>query len=122
MTTRRFILTTGTIFALVVPAAHAATAATAATAAKELHKTPTHSVPVTQRYKTANRKDAADVTYLPVGTGTPIEANTSDYYDNPQTIYGSPQSTVAPAATDPSSDTPQNPPLIDGYLLINQVS
>ena len=115
ITTRRFLLTTGTVFALVVPVAHAATAK------NELQKTPTHGVVVGKRHVTAT-KNAADITFLPVGTGTPIEANTSDDYDNPQTIYASPQPAVAPAAPDPSSITSQNPPLVDGYLLINQAS
>jgi hypothetical protein len=44
-----------------------------------------------------------------VGTATPIEATTSDDYDNPQTIYGSPQPTVAPAATAPAVPATSSP-------------
>jgi hypothetical protein len=119
VTTRRFILAIGTVFALVVPMAHAATAK------KELHNTPTHSVRVAKAHRASSNaaSAAAATTSTPmVGTATPIEATTSDDYDNPQTTYGSPQPTVAPAATDPSSNPPQNPQLIDGYLLINQVT
>jgi hypothetical protein len=121
-TTWKLIVTTGTVFAIVVPVARATTAK------NELHTTQTHSVLVGKRHEKAT-KNATDITFLPVGTGTPIEASTSDDYDNPQTIYGIPQTiygipqpTVSPAAADPSSDTPQNPPLIDGYLLIDQAS
>ena len=116
-TARRCILGAGTLVAFAIPiSAHAATAAHAS------HKAPSHGAPTSRRHQTATMEAAADVTYIAVGAGTPVPANTSDDYDNAQALYASPQPAAAPAATDASGATAQNPPLIDGYLLINQGS
>jgi len=124
---RTFIITACATFALVVSAAQAASTKNA------LHGTRLHAVAhsksqsrqaksQSRQAKTQSRQAESPVPQPAApGTGVPIEATTSDDYDNQQVLYG-PLPDIAPAVIDPSVDVPQSPPLLDGYLLIDQIS
>jgi hypothetical protein len=139
---RTFILTTCVAFALVVPAAQAASTTNALYQAR-LHtilfdtthqvatkKVETSKVAIGKRKAIVAAKTRSQVrqSVTPVpepaapGTGVPILATTNDDYDNQQVLYGTPAPNATPPAADSSGDTSTAPPLLDGYLSINQVN